>query len=213
MKLLAFHNDKAIKKAYLNRVAAHRAADEIVNGQYWQEGKGCAVGCTIHGDSHAAYETEIGVPRILARLEDRLFEAIYIFDPARAKNWPHLFLDSIREGAELELVWPKFAHWLLVDPADGIIRVAKTKPIEEAIRQVAELYRRWVSGDKPDSKEWLAAAAAASYAYADASDTYASYAAAAATYAAAAASADADDVRNAHYGKMADKLIALLVAA
>jgi len=55
--MLAFHNDQEIKNKYLTRVKQHQAADEIVKGQYWEEGKSCAVGCTVHSNSHAAYET------------------------------------------------------------------------------------------------------------------------------------------------------------
>lgn len=74
MTLLAFHGDKAIKAKYLARVKAHAEADEIIHGTYWEKGKGCAVGCTIHSEKHSAYETELGMPIILARLEDRIFE-------------------------------------------------------------------------------------------------------------------------------------------
>lgn len=38
-KLLAFFGDKAIKKQYLNRVIAHRKADEIIHGTYCEDGK------------------------------------------------------------------------------------------------------------------------------------------------------------------------------
>jgi len=46
----AYHNKKETKKFYLDRVKAHFKADEIVKGKYWQNGKGCAVGCTIHAN-------------------------------------------------------------------------------------------------------------------------------------------------------------------
>ncbi len=46
--LRAFHNNPKVKSKYLARVKAHEKADEIIKGTYWQGGKGCAVGCTIH---------------------------------------------------------------------------------------------------------------------------------------------------------------------
>lgn len=76
VKMLSFHGDEAVKKKYLKRVLAHKKADEIAKGFYWSGGKGCAVGCTIHGDDHFAYETELGIPAWLAFLEDELFEAM-----------------------------------------------------------------------------------------------------------------------------------------
>lgn len=65
----AFHSDEAVKEKYLERVRAHSAADSIIKGKYWESGKGCAVGCTIEGSDHERYETELGIPRVIARLE------------------------------------------------------------------------------------------------------------------------------------------------
>lgn len=48
MTLIAFHGKQSIKDEYLARVRAHKAADEIIKGVYWEKGKGCAVGCTVH---------------------------------------------------------------------------------------------------------------------------------------------------------------------
>ena len=59
----AFHGDPTIKTKYLDRVQAHAKADQLVQGYgYWKDGKGCAVGCTIHGSRHRDYETELGTP-------------------------------------------------------------------------------------------------------------------------------------------------------
>lgn len=40
--MLAFHNDSKIKATYLNRLEVHYKHDEIIKGQYWENGKGCA---------------------------------------------------------------------------------------------------------------------------------------------------------------------------
>ena len=108
---IAYHGQQSIKDTYLARVEQHRLADEIVQGYgYWQNGKGCAVGCTIHGSSHDAYETELGIPRIIARLEDCIFEGL----PAvAARTWPVRFLRSIRPGADLSLSHHRFFAWLM----------------------------------------------------------------------------------------------------
>jgi hypothetical protein len=231
--LVAFHGDPEIKREYLARVEAHRKADEIVSGVYWERGKGCAVGCTIHGNDHRAYERELGIPTVLARLEDRLFEVLYATGNVDlAKAWPERFLSAAKPGADLSLVWPKFAVWLLSDAAAGVIRFAKREATKAAIEGVSALYLRWAAGDKPATSEWESArkiadaaadadaadaAAAAAYAAAAAA-AYA--AAAAAAYAAAADAADAaayaDASRNArskHYVLMADKLIEIIEAS
>jgi hypothetical protein len=188
--LRAFHGDASVQATYLGRVRAHAAADEIVQGQYWDRGKGCAVGCTIHGSSHAVYETELGIPRILARLEDRLFEAMAIAD---AKGWPERFLVAIPIGADLSLVWPRFAVWMLTDPAAGVIRFAKREQSIAAIREVAAMYERMIAGETVERSEMIAVSerAWAARSAADA-DADADAAAAAAAYADAAADADAD---------------------
>src|ERR1700748_647433 len=99
--LIAFHGDEKVKNIYLNRVRAHEAADEIIHGKYWERGKGCAVGCTVHSWEHQAFEREIGVPIMLARLEDRLFEGMV---NGSAKTFPARFLEAIPVGADLSRV-------------------------------------------------------------------------------------------------------------
>ena len=182
----AFHNDPAIKEKYLARVRAHRLADEIVHGFYWEHGKGCAVGCTVHSGEHSAYETELGIPCPLARLEDGIFEGMKNGD---SLLWPEHFLDSIHVGSDLCLITGLFLHWLLVDPKDGVIRFAKSARSRTAIETVAALYVRQNDGEVIASEEWRAAAEAAEAAYA----VEAAYAAEAAAYAAVAAEAAAAD--------------------
>jgi hypothetical protein len=110
--MLSFHSDPSIKSRYLARVAGHADADEIVKGRYWENGKGCAVGCTIHGEAHESFERELGIPCMLAWLEDVIFEGL----PNRlAKTWPERFLSSIAPGRDLSPVGWRFLHWLLAE--------------------------------------------------------------------------------------------------
>jgi hypothetical protein len=114
--MLSFHADPSIKSNYLARVAGHADADEIVKGRYWENGKGCAVGCTIHGPAHKSFERELGIPRMLAWLEDVIFEGL----PNRlAKTWPERFLTSIAPGRDLSPVGWQFLHWLLTGSGLG----------------------------------------------------------------------------------------------
>ncbi len=227
MELIAYHGKQEMKDFYVARMEQHKAADEIAHGFYWENGKGCAVGCTIHSDKHGKYETELGVPMILARLEDRIFENL---ENGAAKEFPLRFLMAIRPGADLTMVWPKFAVWLLTDETHGVLRHTKKGSKQYiAIERVAKLYRELESWDKRDKAAFREAAAyadAAAYAayayaayaaaaYADAAaaaaaDAYAAYAAAAD---AAAADAAAADARKKHYKAQAEKLIQLLSEA
>ena len=124
--MLSFNNDPKLKARLLKEIGKHEKADAIIQGTYSQgtgkDWKGCAVGCalksmnTILGrekptNEHARYETELGIPRILARLEDRFFEALPIDE---AKKWPRQFITAVPVGKDLSLVWPKFIVWVLL---------------------------------------------------------------------------------------------------
>lgn len=181
----AFHNDSKIKDKYLARVKAHALADEIIKGKYWENGKGCAIGCTIHGEIHDSYETELGIPRILALLEDGIFEGLPL---ELAKQWPLRFLKSISVGADLSMVWPKFASRLLTDPVGGVIQYAKTPEQREVIQRVSDLYEAEIAGLEVDIQDFREAGFAASIASIPSAISYASYAATSAAFSAAYAS-------------------------
>jgi hypothetical protein len=225
--MIAYHGKSTEKSAILKQLRAHAKADEIIKGQYWEKGRGCAVGCTLHGSNHADYEPKFGIPQVLARLEDQIFEGLPNGD---AKKWPIAFMSAIKPGADLSDIWPKFAIWLLADPKKGVIRFAKTDAQRAAIDGVAELYRKRIPrGDRRWSLARKTAADAAAYAYAAAyaaahADADAAAYAYAAAYAAAAAAAyagaaaayaaaDAAAARKIHWRACAAKLLELLRAA
>src|SRR5271155_5008344 len=139
----AFHGDPAIKAKYVNRVLAHAAADEIIHGTYWERGKGCAVGCTIHSDKHGDYETELGVPHMLAKLEDRIFEGMANGD---SKEFPGRFLEAIQPGADLSRVGWFFLHWLLTEELAG----RKDPRVAKEIKACPAVLIPLTKGEPPD---------------------------------------------------------------
>jgi hypothetical protein len=149
----AYHNNESVKQFYLDRVAAHEAADEVVQGLYWENGKGCAVGCTIHSDQHSDYPELLGVPEELARLQDAIFEGL---SPERARTFPREFLTAINVGADLSKVGNRFMVWLLIDPDHGVVRYADERGAD-AIRAVAALHERVAEGDTVTDAAWTAA--------------------------------------------------------
>jgi len=70
----AYHNDPELKKKVLSELQHHYDADNIVKGRYWENGKGCAVGCLLKSGNHIEYEEKFGIPVQLAYLEDGIFE-------------------------------------------------------------------------------------------------------------------------------------------
>ena len=210
--MIAYHGREDLKAAFLAQIAQHETADRIVRGVYSKDGQdetleftgGCAVGCslqslavieglaTIDHSDHTLYERYLGVPQMLARLEDRIFEGL---PEAEAQAWPRRFAEAIRPGADLAMVGPRFLYDLLSDPAGAVQRRAQTTPrVKAAVDGVMALFVRWVeSGTKPSATEWREARSAAYAAAADASAADADAYAAAADASAAAADAYAAD--------------------
>jgi len=115
--MLSFHNDPALKEEYEARVLRHQELDEIVQHVgYETNGKtrGCAVGCTLNRYDHHGYETELGLPEWLARLEDVIHEGLSL---PQAKLWPAAFLAAIPVGVDLALVKWRFGAFLMRDSA------------------------------------------------------------------------------------------------
>jgi len=160
--LHAFHNDPKVKTKYLDRVMAHYKADEIIKGIYWDNGKGCAVGCTIHGSRHKDYEKELGIPEGLAILEDNIFESL---QNGKAKEWPVKFLKSIKVGANLELAGWKFNFWLQTENLKFAKKQKMPTEVIEAIKQVIAYLKPVAEGkpidEKARSAAWSAARSAA----------------------------------------------------
>jgi hypothetical protein len=179
----AFHGDQKIKDNLILQLQKHYESDEIIKGVYWQHGKGCAVGCTIHSNAHKEYETQYGIPEALAYLEDTIFENL---PDDLAKEWPLKFIKSINVGSDLSRIWPEFAIWLLSDEKYGVLQYAETEEQKSAIQKVIDLYS--ITDRSTSIEEWKTAARAAARA-ARAAEGAAEGAAWAAAWAAARAAA------------------------
>lgn len=234
-KLLAWRGTVSKAQA-LTRIAAHEAADQIVSGTYGgddpdaPEFRACAVGCSIRergdedcDDLHGLYEPRWGVPAQVARLEDAIFEGMWRIDAAAAKCWPRRFAEAIPEGADLSLVWPRFAAWLLRE-GGPVCRPEYPTDVLAAVRRVRGLHERRIeTGSRPVQAEfaaaWSAAGAAARAAAGFAADSAAWFAArsaagfAARSAARAAAESAARAARDAFWREAADQLIVLLASA
>ena len=149
----AFSNTEVTKEEVLASLAEHRKADRLISGRYWENGRGCAIGCTIHDfrsgfeNKHATYEPLFGIPRELAYLEDTIFEHL----PSKvSQKWPERFMAAVPIGADLTFVAHRFVHWLL-GGTDSPIAKWQDEP---HIVTVRELYDRELAGDPPTQEEW-----------------------------------------------------------
>jgi hypothetical protein len=197
----AFLNNASVKKKYLARVRSHIKADEIIKGKYWQDGKGCAVGCTIHSSNHQAYELELGIPEWLARVEDIIFEGL---PNERAKTWPEEFLDSIKVGVDLEQIKTPFLVFLLKNSIKSMRAVKydkkKNPEVQRAIKQSIAAVQEMIRCHE----ECLDLSAAESAARS------AELAARSAAWSAESAAWSAESARSASYEDYADELLRLI---
>lgn len=217
----SFHSDIKVKEKYLKRVKAHAVADEIIKGRYWVEGKGCAVGCTIHSNNHNAYESELGIPEWLARVEDTIFEGL---PNEKAKSWPQYFLESIPIGKDLNQIKVTFIIFIL--ESNTHFDRKKFPDAAKAIDDILVLYK---AGKTPqthieefvaaESAAWSARSAARAAESAARSAESAGWSAESAARAASrsaawsaesAAKSASWSIRSAAYEKFADKLLELL---
>lgn len=180
-KLLAFHNKQSIKDKYIKRVEAHVKADEIIKGRYWKNGKGCAVGCTIHGSSHDKYPKELGISWRIALVEDSLFERM---PNEMAKKFPLEFLNAVQVGSDTELVFKKFIMWILGDRKTGLMYIVKDEKQKSFLKRVYDLYKKSLK-EEINQSEWKKLADEAYSTYAS---TYTSASTSAYTYTSAYAS-------------------------
>lgn len=122
--------NQELKSALVAEIRKHREQDQVIQGNYGTEedGKfrGCAVGCAIDSlfrvgghdtpyylcSDHGIYERELGIPRILAELQDIIHEGL---SDESFPTWPERFMEAVPTETDLLRVWPKFALWLLHD--------------------------------------------------------------------------------------------------
>ena len=135
------------KKETLAQLRAHHEADEIVQGTYWSDGKGCAVGCLTHDSSggHEKYPKMWGIPEPLAYLEDTLFESLSV---ENSKEWPTRFMSAIPESADLSRCWDRWQAWCLRD----LVQIAEENA--HVVEVMAVLFERAGNGDEPSEAEW-----------------------------------------------------------
>ena len=185
----AFHGSKEIKDKYVNRVISHIKADNLVQGQGWKDGKGCAVGCTLEKYDHKAYEAELGIPKWLAHVEDRIFEGMSF---EKSKQWPKKFLQAIKPGVDLNRAKSLFLIEVLKIALKNFDH-EKFSDVKKSINKVIELYKN--EDSKKEFKGDITYATYATYtaanAAADAANAAANAAPHAATYDAAKAAANA----------------------
>ena len=177
-------------------VAAHVAADSIIQGTYWDSvsSRGCFIGCLAHSDRPAVNETNYGLPVMVQRIAESIFERLAADE---AKEFFAALPDAVAcNGKDLSKVgWQFLAAELRALPAQSSEVQAAIDPVIAGMDLLAE-GKQWLSAADADAAVAGACARAAVYvadaAAANAADAAAANAADAAAAAARAANAAAD---------------------
>ena len=177
-------------------VAEHIAADAVSQGDYWdaETQRGCFIGCLAHDDNPDAIEATYGIPVMLTRIAENIFEAL----PAdEAREFFAAFPAAVgRDGKDLSRVcWRFLAQVLRELPPQPTAPQEVTDAVIAGLDLLAN-GQPWLAAAAyaaADAAAWADATAAAdAAARADAAAAAAARAAArAAAYAAAAAKARA----------------------
>ena len=143
--MLSYLNDPAVKAKYTARFAAHRAADEVIQGQGFDNGRGCFVGCTLDNYDHTRFPVELGWPEWLARLADCLFEGL---PKEQAPQFGTDLLQAVPIGVDLEPIRYRF---LLTVQHRNLKRLAdNTEPYAQKVREAIEQVIAYLNDPEKD---------------------------------------------------------------
>lgn len=109
--MLTFKNDPAVAESVRRQMQAHYDADEIIRGTYWQEGKGCFIGCLTHDNSLTNAELAsdlIGWPTTLVCMAETIFEEL---SNSNAKDFARDLMLATPVGKDARLIPLKLVHW------------------------------------------------------------------------------------------------------
>jgi hypothetical protein len=207
-------------------VNQHIAADSVIQGMYWDSDthKGCFIGCLAHDDDPAINESRYGLPAMVQRIAESIFEGL----PANeAKAFFAAFPDAVAcDGKDLtRVVWQFLAAELRSLPKQSSEIQAVIDPVIAGIDLLASgrqwdldaasaaAKAAWVARGAASSA-WAAASSAASAAASSAAWAAASSAASAAASAAAwAAASSAASATSAARLRQRDLLLKLIAGA
>lgn len=96
--MLSYQGKPEVKACFEARFAAHRAADEVIQGTGYENGRGCFIGCTMNAYDHEAFANQIG-PLWLGYLADAIFEGL---PKLEALQFGSDLLAAIPVGVDLE---------------------------------------------------------------------------------------------------------------
>lgn len=126
--VIAYHGKQSIKDALVIQFAAHRAADAVIQGTGYQNGRGCFVGCCLQNYDHSQFERMFGWPQWFSRLAETIFEGLLV------ENAPQFGTDLIA-AVPVGFSWLGFREKFLVRLQHrNIARIKGDSPQEIRVR-------------------------------------------------------------------------------
>jgi hypothetical protein len=169
----AFHGDTTVKQVAIERLGKHWRAGQVTP---WVKvsfadapGIRSVMGASVESGDEAEYVRQLGIPASLARLHETLlmqcghlvmpdtpntpprFEV-----PELAREYPLLWLQAIRVGADLRGVVPRFVAWLLHELLDPKVLLpwSLDAATEAVTLQLSVLFDAFVAGQPVASVQW-----------------------------------------------------------
>ena len=162
MTHLLFHNDPSLAARVTKQMYDHYDADQVFGGEYWNGEGGCFIGCIAHGNSVERVQELTGLPIMLTRIAESIFEGL---PPVERPQFFKDMTDAMGAniGKDVTLV-----PWLFL--YDTVGRALRLTGMEEKCSEALEVLRlksvgSHVSSDATSNAADAAAdAAAAAYA-------------------------------------------------
>lgn len=157
--MIAWYGEQKLKDAALARLREHRRLDHLAQGVYFQDGRGCHLGCLTHTDSgaHEATERMFGLPQRVAYWLESVFEGL---PSDRCAWWVITSTEAIPVGADLSLCHHELAAWLL-GPESPSAAGSQHDLVRAAIEGMRRLHERAAAGEAITGEQWSAALSAA----------------------------------------------------
>ena len=157
----AFFGEPELKAKVMDRLREDRRLDRISQGIYWDDSKGCHLGClTRCGESqspHEATERMFGIPVKVAYWLEAVFEGLPEED---CEWWVIEGTNAIPVGADLSLAHHKFASWLL-GPGSPSANGNQNELVAKAVQEIRFLHDLSADGGVVTEQQWSAARSAA----------------------------------------------------
>jgi hypothetical protein len=169
----AYFCDQALKDEFVARMQAHILADEVIQGTSFDNGRGCAVGCTYDEYDHSLGPSRLGFPEWYEHLRGTIFEGLpnernvdfLSIKISEAQKWAYDSLNVVKPGVDLEKV--KYAV-ALGSHRRALKRLENnTEPYAQECRDAIQGVIDWIISGASPSTASIAARSAASAASAE----------------------------------------------